>query len=99
MHFEKSQHSYAQQVADCARLSSGIFNSSAEQIADALSSPEVSPQGSSSGLRLITFYINYAGKRLSPSRRKNLEKAKRLLADRATRELVEREREQQHKVA
>jgi hypothetical protein len=80
---------------DCARLSAGLFNLPAETIAESLASKEVSPQGASSGLRLLTFYMNYAGKRLSPLRRRNLEKARKLLSDRVTRELIEREREQE----
>ena len=95
----RNEHSHVQHVADCARLSAGLFTLHAEEIAEALASPEISPQGASSGLRLLTFYINYAGKRLSPSRRKNLEKAKKLLSDRVTRELIEREREHQKKIA
>ena len=81
-----------------AGLSSGLFTMPAEAIADKLSK-EISPNGSSSGLRLLTFYINYAGKRLSASRRRNLEKAKRLLEERVIRDLIERERSQQKKVA
>ncbi len=89
----------AQQMAECARLHPGLFTMPAKNIVESLASREVSPQGASSGLRLLTFYINYAGKRLSPSRRRNLEKAKKLLSDRVTRELVERERAQQQREA
>lgn len=81
-------------ITECARLSAGLFSQPAETIAESLASKEVSPQGASSGLRLLTFYMNYAGKRLSASRRRNLEKAKKLLEERVTRELIDREREQ-----
>lgn len=81
-------------ITECARLSAGLFSRPAEKIAESLASKDVSPQGPSSGLRLLTFYMNYAGKRLSPSRRRTLEKAKKLLEERVTREIVEREREQ-----
>jgi Protein of unknown function (DUF3175) len=40
------------------------------------------PQGSGSGLRMLTFYINRAGKELTDSRRTELEKAKDMLSDR-----------------
>ena len=93
------ENTQTQQVADCARLSPGLFTMPAESIAESLASPELSPQGPSSGLRLLTFYINYAAKWLSPTRRRKLEKAKKLLSVRVSRELVEREREQQRKVA
>lgn len=91
---DNDERNHAPHVADCARLSAGFFSLPAETIAESLSSKEVSPQGPSSGLRLLTFYMNYAGKRLSPARRRNLEKARKLLSDRVTRELIEREREQ-----
>jgi hypothetical protein len=99
MDFERNQQNHAQQMADCMRVSAGLFNLPAEEIAQSLASPEVSPHGASSGLRLLTFYINYGGKRLSASRRRNLEKAKKLLSRVVTRELIEREREQQRKAA
>lgn len=80
-------------ITECARLSAGLFSRPAETIAESLASREVSPQGPSSGLRLLAFYINYAGKRLSVSRRRALEKAKKLLEQRVSRDMVERERE------
>ena len=39
-------------------------------------------KGPGSGMRMLSFYINRAGKTLSASRRAKLEKAKTLLADR-----------------
>lgn len=99
MDSEKNKNDQDQQAADPARLNAGLFALTPEKIAQTLASPEVSPQGPSSGLRLLTFYINYAGKRLSASRRKALEKAKKLLSARVTHELIEKEREQQRKVA
>jgi len=39
----------------------------------------VSPKGVGSGLRMLLFYINRGGRGLSPSRRAELEPAKRLL--------------------
>lgn len=92
-------HPAVQQLTQREHLSSGLFTMPAEAIADSLASKDISPQGPSSGLRLLTFYINYAGKRLSPSRLRNLEKAKKLLADRVAREMAERDREQQRKIA
>lgn len=96
---EPIDKSHVQPITDCTRLSSGLFTMPAESIADRLASKDISPNGPSSGLRLLTFYINYAGKRLSASRRRNLEKAKKLLEERVTRDLIERERSQQKKVA
>jgi tRNA(adenine34) deaminase len=99
MDLERNQQNHAQQLTDCVSVNAGLFNLPAEEIAQSLASPKGSPHGASSGLRLLTFYINYAGKRLSVSRRRNLEKAKKLLSGLVTRELIEREREQQHKAA
>jgi hypothetical protein len=47
-----------------------------------LASKEVSPKGPSSGMRMLTFYINRAGKNLPSSRLKVLENAKELLHQR-----------------
>ena len=52
---------------------------SASQIAKAMASKRVSPKGIGSGIRMIQFFINRAGKSLSAARRRELEKAKRIL--------------------
>jgi tRNA(adenine34) deaminase len=43
--------------------------------------PRVSPKGPVSGLRMLSFFINRAGRQLSRSRRGELEKAKRLMRE------------------
>ena len=58
----------------------GLFNKSPQVIARTLASKNVSPKGPGSGQRMLTYYINRAGKNLSPSRRKQLERAKVLLS-------------------
>ncbi len=65
----------------------GLFAQPAEAIADSLASKEISPQGTAAGMRLLEFYITHAAKRLSPSRLRRLEKARKLLAARMEREL------------
>lgn len=57
----------------------GLFNKGAATIARQLASRKVSPKGPASGMRMLTFYINRAGKNLPESRLKVLEKAKELL--------------------
>jgi tRNA(adenine34) deaminase len=57
----------------------GLFNKDARTIARELASKKVSPKGPSSGMRMLTFYINRAGKNLPPKRSKVLEEAKELL--------------------
>ncbi len=57
----------------------GIFTKDAETIARVMSSPEVSPKGVGSGIRMVQFFINRAGKNLSAKRRAELEKAKEIM--------------------
>ena len=76
----------------CARISAGLFMKDPETIADSLCSKELSPEGPASGLRLLAFYISHAAKGLSASQKRNLEKARKLLSERLTKDLRERER-------
>lgn len=57
----------------------GIFTKDAETIARVMSSKEVSPKGIGSAIRMVQFFINRAGKKLPPSRKAELEKAKEIL--------------------
>jgi tRNA(adenine34) deaminase len=57
-----------------------LFNQSAKTVATHLASKKVSPKGPASGMRMLNFYINRAGKNLSAERRKTLEHAKQLLS-------------------
>jgi hypothetical protein len=58
----------------------GLFTKDADTIARSLAAKSVSPKGPGSGMRMLTYFINRAGKGLSLSRRRELQKAKRLLA-------------------
>jgi hypothetical protein len=60
----------------------GLFTKSAATIARTLASKKVSPKGPSSGMRMLTYFINRGGSGLSKSRRAELEKAKALLSRR-----------------
>lgn len=60
----------------------GLFTKDAGTIARSLASKKVSPKGPGSGMRMLTFFINRAGRGLSPTRRAELEKAKRMLSRR-----------------
>ena len=57
----------------------GAFTKDAKSIVRIMASTKVSPRGIGSGIRMIQFFINRVGKSLSPTRRKELEKAKRIL--------------------
>jgi Protein of unknown function (DUF3175) len=59
-----------------------LFTKDAQTIAKAMASKKVSPKGVGSGIRMIQFFINRAGRNLSPTRKKELEKAKRILQSR-----------------
>jgi len=59
-----------------------LFTKSAKTIARVLASKKVSPKGPQSGMRMLNYFINRAGRGLSASRRAELERAKRLLSKR-----------------
>jgi tRNA(Arg) A34 adenosine deaminase TadA len=65
---------------DSTHPDEGLFNKSAATIAKSLASKKVSPKGPVSGMRMLTFYINRAGKNLSEERHAELEKAKSILS-------------------
>ena len=60
----------------------GLFTKDAASIAKSLASKKVSPKGPQSGMRMLNFFINRAGKNLSRSRRAELQRAKSLLSKR-----------------
>ena len=70
----------AEVTTDSTHPDEGLFNKSASAIAKALASKKVSPKGPASGMRMLNFYINRAGKNLSASRHAELERAKSKLS-------------------
>jgi Protein of unknown function (DUF3175) len=71
---------------DSTHPQAGLFTKKAETIARGLASRKVSPKGAVSGMRMLTYFINRAGRSLSAERKKELEKAKALLSKRIERE-------------
>ncbi len=69
-------------TSDSTHPPSGLFTKDPETIARSLASKKVSPKGPSSGMRMLTFFINRAGKNLSATRKAKLQKAKELLSKR-----------------
>ena len=63
----------------------GLFTRDAETIARTMATKRVSPKGIGSGIRMIQFFINRSGRNLSATRRRELEKAKRILQARIAR--------------
>lgn len=77
---------------DSNRMPANLFANSPEKIVEVLTSKEVFPQGAASGMRVLTFYMSQSAKSLSSTRRRNLEKAKKMLSARVERELAEKDR-------
>jgi len=72
-------------TSDSTHPPAGLFTKDAATIARSLASKRVSPKGPASGMRMLTYFINRAGRGLSASRREELERAKRLLSERVRR--------------
>ncbi len=58
-----------------------LFTKDAKTIARTMARRSVSPKGIGSGVRMIQFFINRAGRTLSGARRRELEKAKKILQE------------------
>jgi len=76
----------AQVTTDSTHPPPGLFTKDAATIARTLASAKVSPKGASSGMRMLTYFINRGGKNLTAARRRELEKAKKLLSERIARQ-------------
>lgn len=72
------------------------FTKDAESIARTMASKQVSPKGIGSGIRMIQFFINRAGKNLPAEQKQELEKAKHILQER-NREEKARQKDQRKK--
>ena len=68
-------------TTDSTHPEAGLFNKSASTIARSIASEKVSPKGPASGMRMLNFYINRAGKNLPVERKAELEKAKTQLSE------------------
>lgn len=56
-----------------------LFTKDAETIARVMATKRVSPKGLGSAIRMVQFFLNRAGVRLSVARKRELERAKALL--------------------
>ena len=72
----------ARVTTDSTHPPQGLFTKDAATIARSLASKKVSPKGPGSGMRMLNYFINRGGHNLSASRRRELEKAKKLLSRR-----------------
>jgi len=73
-------------TTDSTHPPKGLFTKDARTIARTLASKRVSPNGTGSGMRMLTLFVRGGGRGLSKSRREELERAKRLLSERVRRE-------------
>ncbi len=74
----------------------GLFTKNAATIAKTLASKKVSPKGPASGMRMLSYFINRAGRGLKPKRRAELERAKVLLS-RAVRKAKDKNKDKKDK--
>ena len=72
----------AKVTTDSTHPPRGLFTKSAATIARTLALKNVSPKGIGSGMRMLTYFINRAGRGLSRKRRTELNKVKVLLSKR-----------------
>jgi len=79
---KKRRRSVAKVHSDSTHPPPGLFKKNAATIARTLASKRVSPKGPQSGMHMLTYFINRAGRGLARSRRAELEKAKSLLSKR-----------------
>ncbi len=79
---------------DSTHPKKGLFTKDASTIARSLASKKVSPKGPGSGMSMLTYFINRGGKGLSATRRRELERAKKLLQER-----MQEEKARQYKKA
>jgi len=82
---QKKRRWVARVQTDSTHPPAGLFKKDAAAIARVLASRKVSPKGPASGMRMLTYFINRGGKGLSATRRRELERAKRLLHARVER--------------
>ena len=69
-----------------------LYTRDAETIARVMATKKVSPKGLGSAIRMVQFYINRAGKNLTASRKRELEKAKTILQEKAAQRNLRRAR-------
>ncbi len=78
---KKTTHKWSSAITtDSTHPEHDLFNQDAQTVADSLYSKKVSPKGPASGMRMLNFYINRAGKNLTDERVATLNHAKQILS-------------------
>jgi hypothetical protein len=84
---KETRHRWVQNVKTVSTFpQESLFTKDAETVAKSMASKKVSPKGIGSGIRMVQYFINRAGKNLPAKQRKELEKAKKLLQAKAREE-------------
>lgn len=81
------------------RMPPNLFAKPPEKIVEVLTSRDAFPRGAASGMRVLSFYMAQARKGLTSSRRRNLERAKKMLSACVERETAEAKARWRGKVA
>jgi hypothetical protein len=82
---EKASQRWVQQVKTVSTFPPrSLFTRDAQTIAREMATKKVSPKGIGSGIRMVQYYINRAGKNLAKSQKAELEKAKKILQAKAS---------------
>lgn len=88
---KQSQNRWSQNVKTVSTFPpESLFTKDAQTIAEGMASKKVSPKGIGSGIRMVQYFINRAGKNLPAERKRELEKAKTLLQAKAREEKQDR---------
>jgi Protein of unknown function (DUF3175) len=80
---KRSKRWVKQVKTDSTHPPARTFTGSATEIARKMARKDVSPKGLGSGIRMIQYFINRGGKGISATRRRELERAKRILQRKA----------------
>jgi Protein of unknown function (DUF3175) len=85
-HQKGSDHKWSSKVKTVSTYPpKDLYTKDAKTIARVMATKKVSPKGLGSAIRMVQFYINRAGKTLSAARKRELEKAKQILQEKAAR--------------
>ena len=78
----RSKRKWARTIkTDSTHPPGGTFTKSGEEIARIMTRKSVSPGGVGSAIKMVQMFINRGGKKLSATRKRELEKAKRILQE------------------
>lgn len=61
----------------------GTFTKKAREVARIMADPRVSPKGLGSAIKMITYYLNRGGAKISHNQRQELEHARSILQERS----------------